>query len=69
MIIIKIIIYIFGCIGSYFLAKKEIIKDGMEWSISDRRKGIFLSLFSWFSILAILIQVFLYHDQDRPAKW
>ncbi len=70
MIVLLIVSYLIGYIASY-LAIRTLFKTIFnEWTISDRQKGLIVSLFSWMAFMAILFAAILYLPKnDKSAKW
>jgi hypothetical protein len=67
---IYLIIYTIGFVLSYVLLKKEIKGISGEWIKGIRAAVLFISLFSWLSVIASLclkLEKSNYFNED--AKW
>ena len=71
MLILCIFLYLTGCLLGYRLYKRYTVREFREWTIGDRREGLFLSLMSWATVLAAFIIQGLGEKEgdNKPAKW
>lgn len=70
MEIIIITVWFTGSVFSYFITRRYW-KSLDEWTIGDRYFALFLSVFSWFSVLGGVMSSFVKkcNEDDRPANW
>jgi hypothetical protein len=67
--VLWIIVYLVGVVLGYISFKKWMIGGGCAWSVANRWMGLFLSLFSWVTVFAGVILIYLETCADKPAKW
>lgn len=69
------IVYLTGAILAYILVKRAHMKFVVSyWTLLDRYLCLFMSMFSWISVLAALIVLTVIYCADsnvmnKPAKW
>lgn len=68
-----ILIYLIGCVVAYVRLKKKARTHFREWTVaewtvSDRKIAIYLSLLSWITA-TIGVALVSDADNDKPAKW
>lgn len=62
-----IFIYLIGCVYGYLSYKKDMLSEFNQWTVSDRKIGLALSIFSWVCVFAgWIIQQ---KQNDKPASW
>lgn len=70
--ILILAIYLMGAVTSYVLGKKYSKKVDNKYTISDRAANVWISMFSWFGVLAFIIILFgdwYEKNKNNPAKW
>ena len=64
--------YLSGYIVSYLCLRYLFVKSYKEWTKADRAKGLFVSIFSWITVLIIIgdeLGKHLPKQDDTPASW
>lgn len=71
---IALIIYLLGCVASYFVTRTAIISGGYVWRVFDRVMTIIFSAASWVMVATAILWYLIDRAQnskslDKPAKW
>ena len=62
---IALLIYLFGCVWSYSLFKKEVIKTTKVWTKKDRAFGLMICSGSYITVVAMVVV----SSPAEPADW
>ncbi len=69
MIIALIIIaYLIGSVFAYVFYRYRTKKLFNSWNVSDRKFGLFISLFSYVGVFAVFMSD-VFDEDNKPAKW
>lgn len=69
---IYLAIYLIGGIVAYLIFRGLVKKMTKSWTEVDRNLTLFISIFSWASVLASLMIMGLegmFNGDDKPANW
>lgn len=67
-IFVYVSLYLIGYVLSYYVGRKLFSQLG-GYTISDRHYCLFISLFSWVAIVAIILVNTFLNTDNRKAKW
>ena len=62
-------VYLVGCVLCYIALKRAMSNDSDNWTVSDRRSAIFLSISSWAGVVSALIASLIIGGNNKKSNW